>query len=269
MDKERIDKQLVNRDLARSRAKAKRVIMSGVVYVDGSLVDKPGQQVSEDADIEVRGEGNKYVSRGGKKLQGVLGRFEVTVEGCRALDIGASTGGFTDCLLQHGAVEVWALDVGKGQLDWKLRNDDRVHVRENFNARYLEPEDLPYAVDLITIDVSFISLELILSPAASVIRDSGQVLVLVKPQFEAGPGKVERGGVVNDPQVHRQVLERLIASAREQGLAPLEVAPSPVRGKVSKNVEYFLLLQEGVPSYSGIYQQAYRAIDEAQETFSD
>ena len=243
-DKERLDVLLRDREICKSREKAKREIMAGNVYVDGQLEDKPGTRVAKGADIDLRGRKQKYVSRGGKKLEGALEEFDVEVDGFTALDIGASTGGFTDCLLQNGARKVWALDVGKGQLDWGLRQDERVIPMEDVNARYLEPEEIGTKVDLVTIDVSFISLELILPPAKNVLKPNGKMVSLVKPQFEAGPESVESGGVVTDPDVHVEVLENVNGFARDNDLAVVGCTYSRIQGKSSKNIEYLLHLSK-------------------------
>ncbi len=241
-DKERLDVLLREKEICKSREKAKREIMAGNVYVGGQLKDKPGRQVPKDADITVKGRDQRYVSRGGKKLEGALAEFEIDVEKFKVLDIGASTGGFTDCLLQNGARNVWALDVGKGQLDWNLRQDDRVTPIEDKNARYLKPEEIGTRVDLVTIDVSFISLELILPPAKKVLKQDGEMVTLVKPQFEAGPESVEKGGVVTDPDIHEEVLENVRGFAEDNGLKVMNCTHSQIQGKSSKNIEYLLYL---------------------------
>lgn len=241
-DKERLDVQLRDRGICKSREKAKREIMAGNVYVDNQLEDKPGTRVAQGADIELKGRKQKYVSRGGKKLEGALEEFGIDVDGFKALDIGASTGGFTDCLLQNGAKKVWALDVGKGQLDWGLRQDDRVIPMEDVNARYLEPEAVGAKVDLVTIDVSFISLELIFPRAKELLKQDGEIVALVKPQFEAGPESVESGGVVTDPDVHVEVLKNVRGFARDNDLEVMDCTYSQIQGKSSKNIEYLLYL---------------------------
>lgn len=243
-DKERLDVLLRDREICKSREKAKREIMAGNVYVEGQLKDKPGTRVAKGADIDLKERKQKFVSRGGKKLEGALEEFGIDVDGFTALDIGASTGGFTDCLLQNGVRKVWALDVGKGQLDWNLRQDDRVTPIEDKNARYLKPGDIGTRVDLVTIDVSFISLELILPPAKKVLKPSGEMVTLVKPQFEAGPKSVEKGGVVTDPEVHEEVLENVRGFAEDNGLEVMNCTHSQIQGKSSKNIEYLLHLSE-------------------------
>ena len=240
-EKERLDVLLFERGYAPSRARAQALIRAGRVHVAGILVDKPGTQVSTDIVIEVSAP-PRHVSRGGAKLEAALVAFGVDPQGKVCLDIGASTGGFTDCLLQAGARRVHAVDVGRGQLDWKLRNDPRVVVREGVNARYLRPEDIGERVDLATVDVSFISLRLVLPPLGAIVKSGGDVIALVKPQFEAGRQAVRRG-VVRDPAVHQAVVEGVAAFAREQlGWAVRGTAPSPLLGPAG-NREFFLHLK--------------------------
>lgn len=238
-DKVRLDVLLVERGLAETREKARRLTLAGHVEVDGRTADKPGMAVPRDADVRVR-EGLPFVSRGGLKLAAALDAFGIAVEGLVAADFGASTGGFTDCLLQRGARRVYALDVGYGQLAWPLRDDPRVVVMDRVNVRYLE--GLPEAVDLVTIDVSFISLGLVLPAALRVLKpDVGQVVALVKPQFEAGRDKVGKGGVVKDSAVHREVLEKVRDAARGLGFRVRGLIRSPVIGPAG-NVEFLIHL---------------------------
>ena len=232
--KKRLDLLLVDRGLAKTRARAQRLIRAGLVQVEGQLADKPGTQVVTSAEIMLKAR-PPFVSRGGEKLEAALVRFGLDTEGMVAADVGASTGGFTDCLLQRGAFRVYAIDVGYGQFDWRLRNDSRVVVMERTNARYLE--SLPELVDLVTADVSFISLRLILPAAVHWLRSSGQVVALIKPQFEAGRRHVGKGGVVRDPSVHRRVLERVLNVAAELDLGLRGLMPSPLRGPAG-NVEF-------------------------------
>ncbi|MGD1996001.1 MAG: TlyA family RNA methyltransferase [Anaerolineae bacterium] len=251
MDKERLDRLLVRRGLAETRSQAQRFIMAGEVRVAGQISDKPGCKVPADAHIELE-ERPRFVSRGGEKLDAALIRFDLDVRGWVVADVGASTGGFTDCLLQHGAIRVYAIDVGYGQLDWQLRNDQRVTVMERTNARYLER--LPEPVDLVTVDVSFISLGLILPPAVDWLRPGGEVVALIKPQFEAGPRDVEKGGVVRDPEVHRAVLGRTLEMAVDLDLGLCGLIPSPLRGPAG-NVEFlgwWKLGEEGLERESAI-----------------
>ena len=241
--KERLDVLLVKRNLAESREKAKAVIMSGIVYVDGQKEDKAGSMFDETANVEVRGTTLKYVSRGGLKLEKAMTHFGVTLAGKICMDVGASTGGFTDCMLQNGAVKVYSVDVGHGQLDWKLRNDERVVCMEKTNIRYVTPEDIEEPVDFSSIDVSFISLTKVLLPVRNLLSQDGQIVCLIKPQFEAGREKVGKKGVVRDPAVHKEVIEKVIAFAKEQYLQPLALDFSPIKGPEG-NIEYLLYLQK-------------------------
>ena len=243
MSKQRLDVTLVERGLAETRQKAQATIMSGVVYVNGQKVDKAGFAVAEDANIEVRGNALPYVSRGGLKLEKAMREFGLTLDGCVCADIGASTGGFTDCMLQNGAAKVYAVDVGYGQLDWKLRSDERVVCMERTNARYLTHEQVPDELDFASIDVSFISLKLILPAVNALLRDGGHVACLVKPQFEAGREKVGKKGVVRDPAVHREVLEHFLGHARGSGFGVLDLTYSPIRGPEG-NIEYLGYLRK-------------------------
>lgn len=217
--------------------------MAGLVLVDGERVDKPGTPVPLDAEIRILGEAVPYVSRGGLKLEKALREFNISLQGKVVLDIGASTGGFTDCALQHGAQKVIAVDVGYGQLAWKLRQDPRVINMERTNVRYLQPEQLPELPEVITVDVSFISLALVLPVAAELLKTGGIIIALVKPQFEAGREKVGKRGVVRDPQVHREVLQKIISTAQELNLALAGITFSPLKGPEG-NIEYLLLLQK-------------------------
>lgn len=237
MKKQRIDQLLVERGLAPSREKAQALLMAGEVYVGDLRIDKPGTKVAEEAEVHLRGRGLPFASRGGLKLEKALDAFGVDPAGMVVVDLGASTGGFTDCLLQRGAQRVHAVDVGRGQLSTKLQQDPRVVVRDRTNARYLTPQDLGEPADLVTMDLSFISLELVLPAARDLLRPDGMVLALVKPQFEAGPAKVGKGGVVRDPAVHREVLLRVLRKAHELGLEPFALSFSPVRGPAG-NIEF-------------------------------
>jgi 23S rRNA (cytidine1920-2'-O)/16S rRNA (cytidine1409-2'-O)-methyltransferase len=232
--KERLDVLLVERGLAESRAQAQRLIRAGLVRVADQVTDKPGARVAVGVEIAVQAR-PRFVSRGGEKLDAALERFGLDVTGAVAADVGASTGGFTDCLLQRGARRVYAIDVGYGQLDWRLRKDPRVVVLERTNVRYLE--SLPEPVDLVTADVSFISLGLILPVVVRWLRPGGRVVALIKPQFEAGRREVGRGGVVRDPVVRRVVLERVVGAAAELGLGLHGLMISPLRGPAG-NVEF-------------------------------
>ena len=240
----RLDILLVERGLQESRQRAQAVIMSGQVFVNGQRVDKPGTAVVRSAQIEIRGETLRYVSRGGLKLEKAMALWPIALEGAVCMDVGASTGGFTDCMLQNGAKKVYAVDVGYGQLAWKLRSDERVVCLERTNARYLSHELIPEEPDFSSVDVSFISLKLILPAIAGVLRDGGQAVCLVKPQFEAGREKVGKKGVVRDPAVHLEVLERFLEHAGESGFAVLDLTFSPIRGPEG-NIEYLGWLEKG------------------------
>ena len=242
MKKERLDVLMVRRNLAESREKAKALIMSGIVYVNGQKEDKAGTSFEETVQIEVRGSTLKYVSRGGLKLEKAMSRFGVQLAGKVCMDVGASTGGFTDCMLQNGAVKVYAVDVGHGQLAWKLRNDDRVICMEKTNIRYVTPEDIGDRIEFASIDVSFISLTKVLGPVKQLLTDEGQVVCLIKPQFEAGREKVGKKGVVREKSVHLEVIEMVMDYARSIGFGILGLEFSPIKGPEG-NIEYLLYLQ--------------------------
>jgi 23S rRNA (cytidine1920-2'-O)/16S rRNA (cytidine1409-2'-O)-methyltransferase len=239
--KKRLDVLLVERGLVESRERGKRLIRAGEVLVDGQVFDKPGMRVAGGADICLRAK-PAYVSRGGLKLEEALDGFDVQVAGAIAADVGASTGGFTDCLLQRGASKVYAIDVGYGQLAWRLRQHPRVVVMERTNARYLE--SLPEPIDLATVDVSFISLELVLPSIMGWLEPTGDIIALIKPQFEAGRAEVGKGGVVKDPKVHRTVLDKILAWALSHGLAVRGLMASPLQGPAG-NMEFLAHLSAG------------------------
>ena len=242
-NKTRLDVLLTEQGLQESRQKAQATIMSGLVFVNGQRVDKPGTAVPNDAKIEIRGNTLKYVSRGGLKLEKAMAEFPIELNGCICGDIGASTGGFTDCMLQNGASKVYSVDVGYGQLAWKLREDPRVVCMERTNARYLTHEQIPDELDFASIDVSFISLKLILPAVANVLKDGGYVASLVKPQFEAGPENVGKHGIVRDHAVHQAVIEHTMAKALEIGFSILGVDYSPIKGGKG-NIEFLLHLKK-------------------------
>lgn len=235
--KDRLDVLLVKRGLSESREKAKAVIMSGIVYVDGQKEDKAGQTFADTANIEVRGSTLKYVSRGGLKLEKAMECFDVSVKDKVCMDIGASSGGFTDCMLQNGAKKVYAVDVGHGQLAWKLRNDTRVVVMEKTNIRYVKPEDIGESIDFASIDVSFISLSKVLPAAYNLLGERGEIVALIKPQFEAGREKVGKKGVVREKSTHIEVIQNCFAYAKENGFFVRELEFSPVKGPEG-NIEY-------------------------------
>ena len=243
-NKTRLDVLLVEQGLQESRQKAQATIMSGLVFVDGQRVDKPGTAVPNTTAIEIRGNVLPYVSRGGLKLEKAMATFPIDLHGAVCGDIGASTGGFTDCMLQNGAEKVYAVDVGYGQLAWKLRSDPRVVCLERTNARYLTHEQVPEELDFASIDVSFISLKLILPAVHGLLREAGHVACLVKPQFEAGREKVGKKGVVRDPAVHREVLEHFLEHAKDSGFTVLGLTYSPIRGPEG-NIEYLGYLEKG------------------------
>jgi 23S rRNA (cytidine1920-2'-O)/16S rRNA (cytidine1409-2'-O)-methyltransferase len=241
--KTRLDRILVDRGFAESRERAQALILIGAVRVSGLENLKPGTPVADDAEIRIRREeaekSLRYVSRGGLKLEAALAQFGMAVEGKIAVDIGASTGGFTDCLLRHGAARVYALDVGYGQLAWSLRQDPRVRVIERVNIRYLPPGKIPESADLVTIDVSFISLRHVVGKAAELLRPPGEIVALVKPQFEVGKGEVGKGGIVRDPEKRERALDEVIQFAKSEGLLLKGVMTSPITGQKG-NVEYLV-----------------------------
>ena len=261
--KKRLDVLLVERLYADSRAKAQAIIMAGQVYVAGQKADKPGISYEENVDIEVRGVTCPYVSRGGLKLEKALRDFGVKPEGFVCSDSGASTGGFTDCLLQQGAKKVFAIDVGYGQLDWKIRSDPRVVVMERTNIRYVTPEQLGEPLDLSVVDVSFISLKIVLPAIKALLKPTGQVLCLIKPQFEAGREKVGKKGVVRDPETHKEVLDMFVQLASELEMNILGLTFSPVKGPEG-NIEFLgHLTMEAVP---GINPDTAAVVSAAHET---
>lgn len=241
--KERLDVLLVKRGLAVSREKAKAVIMAGNVYVENQKEDKAGTMFQDTVKIEVRGSTLKYVSRGGLKLEKAMNHFDVTLKDKVCMDVGSSTGGFTDCMLQNGAVKVFAIDVGHGQLDWKLRNDDRVVCMEKTNIRYVVPEDLQELANFSSIDVSFISLTKVLLPVYHLLKEDGEVVCLIKPQFEAGREKVGKKGVVREKSTHYEVIEMVLSYALSIGFAILNLDFSPIKGPEG-NIEYLVHLQK-------------------------
>ena len=241
--KERLDVLLVKRGLAESREKAKAIIMSGIVYVEDQKEDKAGTTFDENAKIEVRGSTLKYVSRGGLKLEKAMTHFGVTLDQKVCMDVGASTGGFTDCMLQNGAVKVFSVDVGHGQLAWKLRNDPRVVCMEKTNIRYVKPEDIADRLDFASVDVSFISLTKVLGPARELLNDNGEMVCLIKPQFEAGREKVGKKGVVRDKAVHEEVIHKVIDYAVEIGFHILNLEYSPIKGPEG-NIEYLVYIRK-------------------------
>lgn len=248
--KERLDVMLVNRGLAASREKAKAIIMSGIVFVDGQREDKAGSSFDEKVQIEVKGSTLKYVSRGGLKLEKAMKHFDVTLTDKVCMDVGSSTGGFTDCMLQNGAVKVYAVDVGHGQLDWKLRNDERVVCMEKTNIRYVTPDQIDELVEFASIDVSFISLTKVLAPVKELLTEKGEIVCLIKPQFEAGREKVGKKGVVRDKNVHKEVIHMVMDYAASIGFVLCNLEFSPIKGPEG-NIEYLLHLSKDAEKTPG------------------
>lgn len=243
--KERLDVLLVQRGLAPSREKAKVMIMEGNVFVAGQREDKAGTSFDDKAEIEVRGNTLKYVSRGGLKLEKAINNFGISLEGKICMDIGASTGGFTDCMLQNGAGRVYAVDVGYGQFAWKLRQDERVVCMEKTNIRYVTPEDIEDVLDFASVDVSFISLTKVLPAAKELLSEQGEMICLIKPQFEAGREKVGKKGVVREPKIHEEVIEKVVTFAKELGFIIRNLEFSPIKGPEG-NIEYLIYMQKGI-----------------------
>ena len=269
MSKIRLDQYLCQNGLVQSRERAKALIMAGVVFVNEQKVDKAGEMIKEDAKVEVRGHDIGYVSRGGLKLEKAMQVFPMRPDGKVCMDIGASTGGFTDCMLQNGATKVYAVDVGYGQLNWKLRSDERVVCMERTNARYLDRDQIPDELDFASIDVSFISLKLILPAVHRVLKEGGHVACLIKPQFEAGREKVGKKGVVRDPDVHLEVLENFLTHAKDSGFTVLDITFSPIRGPEG-NIEYLGYLESGdwvekTFDLQGLVEQSHAALDHGKE----
>lgn len=263
--KERLDVLLVKRAIAESREKAKAMIMSGVVFVKGQREDKAGTSFDESVEIEIRGTTLKYVSRGGLKLEKAMEEFPIELSDKVCMDIGSSTGGFTDCMLQNGAAKVFAIDVGHGQLAWKLRNDERVVCMEKTNFRYVTREQMGEEIDFASCDVSFISLSKILPVAYELLKADGRMVCLIKPQFEAGREKVGKKGVVRDPLVHIEVIEAVTAYAKESGFFVSGLSFSPVKGPEG-NIEYLLFLQKAAAEdyqadIEGVVNEAHAALD--------
>ena len=267
--KKRLDMLMMERALAPSREKAKAFIMAGDVYVDGQKEDKAGTMFPETVKIEVRGNTLPYVSRGGLKLEKAMKNFDVTLDSKVCMDVGASTGGFTDCMLQNGAVKVYSIDVGYGQLDWKLRNDPRVVCMEKTNIRYVVPEDLGEPADFSSIDVSFISLTKVLLPVRNLLTDEGEIVCLIKPQFEAGREKVGKKGVVRDPKVHLEVLENFLNHAKDNHFTVLGITYSPIRGPEG-NIEYLGYLRKSeepdcIPDLTALVDASHEELKERRD----
>ena len=267
MAKERLDVLLVNRNLAPSREKAKAIIMSGNVFVDGAREDKAGSTFADTVNIEIKGSTLKYVSRGGLKLEKAMDVFGVKLSDKICMDVGSSTGGFTDCMLQNGAEKVYSVDVGHGQLDWKLRQDSRVVVMEKTNIRYVTPADIDDVIDFASIDVSFISLTKVLGPVKELLTDDGQIVCLIKPQFEAGREKVGKKGVVRDKAVHMEVIDMVINYAISIGFEVLNLDYSPIKGPEG-NIEYLCFIEKDEKSENRcevnaaqVVESSYKALE--------
>lgn len=240
-EKQRLDILLTEKGFFDSREKARRSIMTGIIFVNNERIDKPGTKVSSDAHIEIKGSTIPYVSRGGLKLERALRDFNITLDGKTCMDIGASTGGFTDCMLKNGAVKIYSIDVGYGQLAWQLRNDNRVVVKERTNIRYVTKEDIPDNIDFASVDVSFISLTLVLPVLKNLVKHRGEIVCLIKPQFEAGKEKVGKKGVVKDKETHKEVLIKILQYSLEIGFSIYGLSFSPVKGPEG-NIEYLVYL---------------------------
>ncbi len=263
--KERLDILLVKKGFAPSREKAKAIIMSGIVYVDGIKEDKAGTSFEENLPIEVRGNTLKYVSRGGLKLEKAVDKFLLNLENKICMDVGSSTGGFTDCMLQNGAKKVYAIDVGHGQLDWKLRNDERVVCMEKTNIRYVTHENISEDIDFSSIDVSFISLSKVLPAVKELLSNEGEVAALIKPQFEAGREKVGKKGVVRDKKVHIEVIEAVFKYAKDNSFRILNLSFSPVKGPEG-NIEYLYHLSKDENLSDSKDIDIIKIVDEAHES---
>ncbi len=260
--KERLDVLLVNRNLATSREKAKAIIMSGIVYVDGQKEDKAGSMFDTATTIEVRGNTLPYVSRGGLKLEKAMKWFALNLNGKTCMDVGASTGGFTDCMLQNGATKVFSVDVGHGQLDWKLRTDERVVCMEKTNIRYVTPDDVKEVIAFASIDVSFISLTKVLGPVKELLSQDGEVVALIKPQFEAGREKVGKKGVVREKSTHLEVVQKIIDFSESIGFFVANLNFSPIKGPEG-NIEYLVYLKKKEGSIDGEPIDASKVVDMA------
>lgn len=265
--KERLDVLLVKRNLAESREKAKAIIMAGNVFVEDQREDKAGTTFPDDVKIEIKGHTLKYVSRGGLKLEKAMENFDVSVDGKVCTDVGSSTGGFTDCMLQNGAVKVFAIDVGRGQLDWKLRQDERVVCMEKTNIRYVTPEDIGQPVDFSSIDVSFISLTKVLEPIRNYLTEEGEIVALIKPQFEAGREKVGKKGVVRERSTHHEVIEKVAEYANSIGFEIKNIDFSPIKGPEG-NIEYLIHLKKCLNQTPAIVIDLKTVVDQAFDTLA-
>ena len=266
--KKRLDILLVEKNICLTREKAKRNIMAGNVYVNNLVCDKAGTLIDEDANINLKSEALKYVSRGGLKLEKAIADFDIDLKNKVCIDIGASTGGFTDCMLQNGARKVFAIDVGRGQLDWKLRQDERVVCMEKTNIRYVVPEDLGEPIDFSSIDVSFISLTKVLEPIRNYLKEDGEIVALIKPQFEAGREKVGKKGVVREKSTHHEVIEKVALYAQSIGFKILNIDFSPIKGPEG-NIEYLIHLKKWPhPVEDALLEDLSLVVDRAFETLA-
>lgn len=263
--KQRLDVLLVEKNLAVSREKAKALIMSGQVFVDGEREDKAGTFFNENVEIQVKGSTLKYVSRGGLKLEKAVEQFDLILNGRVCMDVGASTGGFTDCMLQNGAIKVYAVDVGYGQFAWKLRQDERVVCMEKTNIRYVTKDDINDKIEFTSIDVSFISLTKVLLPVRELMADQGEIVCLIKPQFEAGRENVGKKGVVKDPLIHTQVIEKVISFSVEHDFSVLDLSFSPVKGPEG-NIEYLLYMKKDADKNQEAKVDVAKIVEEAHQT---
>lgn len=268
MEKVRLDNLIYQKGLAESREKARAFVLAGLVKIDGKIVDKAGTKLKENVLIEISDNGLKYVSRGGLKLEKAIIDFQVDFKQKVVLDVGASTGGYTDCALQNGALKVYAVDVGYGQLHWKLRTDPRVHNRERTNIRYFSLNDLGEKVDIITVDISFISINKVIHVLYEFLKEDGQIIALIKPQFEAGKEQVGRNGVVRDSKIHRELLERCIRKAGECGLICEEITYSPIKGPKG-NIEYFINLKIKGIEIENVEEKISQVVDSAHHNLGE
>ncbi len=266
-EKKRLDVLVYEAGFAESREKAKALIMSGIIYVDNQKADKPGTVYKDDVNLEMRGSKPKYVSRGGLKLEKAVNAFGLDLHDMVTMDIGASTGGFTDCMLQNGAKKVYSIDVGYGQLDWKLRNDERVVNLERTNVRYITREQVPDDIDFFSVDVCFISLELVLPVVRPLLKDGGTAVCLIKPQFEAGRGKVGKNGVVRDKNVHTEVVEKIYNYCLSNGFDVLGLDHSPIKGPEG-NIEYLIYIRKSelpkaleLPDIPALVERSHKELD--------
>ncbi len=264
--KVRLDQLLTDEGYYETRSKAKSAIMAGVVFIDGNRVDKAGTNIDPESQITIKGEHCPFVSRGGFKLEKAIEVFGLDLKDYKVLDVGASTGGFTDCALQNGAIKVYAVDVGYGQLAWRLRQDPRVVVIERTNIRHMTEDDLPSDFDLVTIDVSFISLGIVIPASRKFLKPGGEMMALIKPQFEAGREKVGKNGVVKDPEIHKDVIEKIIKMVNQENLHVVDLSFSPITGAEGHNIEFLIYLKDGLQNDEFDEQRICQVIKKAHAT---